>query len=246
VAALLVGHAHYDHALDVPRVAARWVPRARVYGSGTLKNILAGARELDTARVVSLDGLAADSAHVGRWTYLPGGRIRFMALRSSHAPNFAWWTIANDAQAEPRTDLPRSAYGWKMGPVYAYLIDVTTADDTTRPAFRVFYQDAAARDRHARLPPFAARDSLPVDVAIVCVGNFQNLHARDYPRAMLRQLRPRHVVLGHWEDFFRAASDSLRVIPFTDTGELVRRVERSVGAGNWVTLQPLARERYVF
>src|SRR5918997_6883763 len=44
VAAVLVGHSHYDHALDVPRVASRWAPRARVYGSGTLKNILAGAR----------------------------------------------------------------------------------------------------------------------------------------------------------------------------------------------------------
>jgi L-ascorbate metabolism protein UlaG (beta-lactamase superfamily) len=245
VAAVLVGHAHYDHAMDLPRVAERWVPRARVYGSGTLKNILAGAPGLDTARLVSLDGDVGDSAHVGRWTYVPGGRIRFMPLRSSHAPNFLWITIANDEQRTARRDLPRSAWGWKKGPVYAYLIDVTDAADTTRPAFRVFYQDAAAKAEYAVLPKFAGADARPVDVAIVCVGNFDSYHSPRYPEPTLRALQPRHVVLGHWENFFRAPEPPFAVLPATKTRELVRRVEAVVGR-SWVTLEPFASQRYLF
>jgi hypothetical protein len=131
-----------------------------------------------------------------------------------------------------------------MGPVYAYLIEVLDAGG--RPVFRIFYQDAAAPRAYESLP--AARRADAVDVAIITVGNFRGrlFGVRDYPHALLDSLKPRRVVLGHWENFFRAPFEPLRVVPLTNTGELVRRVERSVGAGNWVTLQPLARERYVF
>ena len=39
-AAILVGHAHYDHLLDVPRVARGHAPRAVILGSGTVRNTL--------------------------------------------------------------------------------------------------------------------------------------------------------------------------------------------------------------
>ena len=40
VRAILVGHAHYDHLMDVPRVATTHAPDARIVGSRTVQNTL--------------------------------------------------------------------------------------------------------------------------------------------------------------------------------------------------------------
>jgi len=242
VSAILVGHGHYDHLLDVPRTASHW-PGATVYGSATVKNLLAPF-SLDPARVVAVDDSAGDARRAGGWIRTADGAFRFMPLRSGHAPNFLGYTIARGTVDTALKAPPRSARDWRMGPVYAYLIEGLDAGG--RPVFRVLYQDAASARAYESLPAGLAPGS--VDVAIITAGNYRGrlFGVRDYPHALLDSLRPRRVVLGHWENFFREPSEALRVIPMTDTRELVRRVERSVGAGNWVTLQPLARERYVF
>ena len=243
VSGILVGHGHYDHLLDVPRTM-KWTPNANVYGSATVRNLLTPFPRLDTTRVRVVDDSAGDARRDGRWIYTDDRAFRFMPLRSAHAPNFLWFTIARRSLRAPRRTRPANAHQWLMGPVYAYLIDVLDAGGA--PVFRVLYQDAAAERAYESLP--AARRADTVDVAIITVGNFKGwpFGVRDYPHALLDSLKPRRVVLGHWENFFRAPTDSLRVIPLTDTRELVRRVEGAVGAGNWVTLRPLAGERYVF
>ena len=52
-AAILVGHAHYDHLMDVPRVARHFAPRAVILGSTTVRNTLGTWSGLmDRVRVV--------------------------------------------------------------------------------------------------------------------------------------------------------------------------------------------------
>jgi len=40
--AILIGHSHYDHLMDVPYVAERYAVHAEIYGSPTMGHILAG------------------------------------------------------------------------------------------------------------------------------------------------------------------------------------------------------------
>src|SRR2546421_415591 len=101
---------------------------------------------------------------VGRWIYSPGRRLRIMAMRSSHAPN--WWfiTLAPCHERSDRTSLPRTGWGWCLGEPLSYVVDLL--DDAGRPAFRIFYQDAASRPLDVVLPPFARPDQRTVDLAI--------------------------------------------------------------------------------
>jgi L-ascorbate metabolism protein UlaG (beta-lactamase superfamily) len=48
--AVLVGHTHFDHALDVPTIARRW--GCQVYGSASLRNLMGLHRLADYATVV--------------------------------------------------------------------------------------------------------------------------------------------------------------------------------------------------
>jgi L-ascorbate metabolism protein UlaG (beta-lactamase superfamily) len=238
IQAILVGHAHYDHLMDVARLADRYLPNAMIYGTMTTKRILM-ADPLLRAHPNRIDSLApADSAigtpwHVGRWIYTPNRRMRFMAIRSSHAPN--WWfvSLAPCHTKHDRTSLPRTAWGWCRGEPVSYLIDVL--DDTGRPALRIFYQDAAAKPMDVVLPPFTGVDQKSVDVAIVCAGNFKKVE--EYPALLLAALRPRYVIVGHWEDFFHDQDDTPTPVRLTDTRELAARLDL-MGPGRWATLVP--------
>ena len=256
VTAVLVGHAHYDHLLDVPYLMRYHARRARVYGSPTTQRILAADARF-AERAVAIDTLeAGDAEQAGRWFFTDSAawranapHLRFMALRSSHARNFNirtsefflfGWTIGDDydvGDVGPE-GFPRAARDWPMGDPYAYVIDVM--QDRGTVAFRIFYQDAAARREFIRLPPTIAGDS--VDIAIVTVGSYGNV--QEYPQSVAEQLAPKYLVLGHWENFFRHTRD-LRVVPNANTRDLVSRLERSVG-GRWVTPAPGATLTFLY
>jgi L-ascorbate metabolism protein UlaG (beta-lactamase superfamily) len=238
VQTLLVGHSHYDHLMDVPILARRFLPAATIYGSLTTKRTLVGDEYL-RAHPERIDSLfPADSAvatpwHVGRWNYVPSRRMRFMAMRSSHAPNWLFITLAPCHEERDRRTLPRTGWGWCLGEPLSYIIDVL--DGAGRPVFRIFYQDAASRPLDVVLPPFRAEDQHPVDVAILSAGNFKKVD--EYPTLLLAAIRPRYVIVGHWEDFFHAQGDAPTPVRLTDTRELAARLD-IMGSQRWMTLVP--------
>jgi hypothetical protein len=46
VSALLMGHGHYDHLMDVPYILRRHAPEAQLFGSATATNLVAGDLEI--------------------------------------------------------------------------------------------------------------------------------------------------------------------------------------------------------
>lgn len=241
VRSVLVGHSHYDHALDLPYVMQRYTPEARIIGGMTTKRILVGDPWISAHRG-QIDSIALIDAatpwRVGAWVRVANGHMRVMALRSSHASNVLGITIAPWQRATDRQDLPRTAWGWLMGDPYAYIIDVL--DARGMPVFRVLFQDAASRPADAMLPPFAPGDEHPVDVAIICAGNFENVES--YPQVLAGAVRPRIMIVGHWEDFFKSMDKPLTPIRFTNTDELHDRLE-TVMLGQWYTPEPGGRIR---
>lgn len=223
--AILVGHAHYDHLMDVPLVASRHAPTARIVGSRTVANTL-GTWSGVAARVDVVNDDAGDVDHVGRWrTY--GNDVRVMALRSRHAPHFDGYTLYQGSVDRPLEQPPRNATEWLDGETFAYLVDFLDPDGSV--AFRVYYQDAVVA------PPLGfAPDELiaahPVDVAIFVPATFDQVDW--HPEAFVENLRPRRVLLGHWEDFFVPVDAPTRSIMLSDIGHFQHRLER-VFDGDW-------------
>jgi hypothetical protein len=150
-----------------------------------------------------------------------------MALRSHHAPHFAGYTLFRGTRDSPRTQEPELATDWVEGKTYAFLIDFMTATDSV--AYRVYYQDAVAQ-APAGLAPVSVIADRSVDVAILVPSTFEEVDW--HPEALIENLKPRRVLLGHWEDFFIPVADSMRPSPGTDHAEFLRRLERAF-SGEW-------------
>ncbi|NIR40505.1 MAG: hypothetical protein GWN07_32235, partial [Actinobacteria bacterium] len=145
---ILSGHAHYDHLMDVPRVAKRHAPRARILGSRTVANTLGSWAGLqDRIDTVERDMLG-DQETVGRW--LRYGDVRIMPLRSAHAAHFDGVALYHGTRERPLEEEPRYATEWLDGPTLAFLVDFL--DDDGAVAFRVYYQDAVVAPPYGQAP----------------------------------------------------------------------------------------------
>jgi hypothetical protein len=237
--AILVGHSHYDHLLDVSDIALRRAREARIYGSRTMKHLLAPFSELGS-RVVAIDDKdVGDARSPGEWLEV-APRVRVMALRSEHStqvtldlpiihqpvPIHLWRGGLNADLTRP----PRTASEWAEGTVYAYLIDFLE-EPKGRTAFRVYFQDSGTNQPQGYVPDTIV-PAKRVDVALLCVGgDFERL--RRHPEGILENTRSRYVLLGHWEDFF-VTQDNYEIdgqvypVPSfeRDTEKFLKRAER--------------------
>ncbi len=226
VHAVLVGHGHYDHLMDLPPLLPH-MPRAVVYGSSTVANLLAPVAGLGPARRVAVDSLAGTGAAFVGQSIDVGPAVRIHAMQWAHAPNFASLTIAPGKQTTPRRTLPRTIHGWKMGQTYAWAIDVR--DDAGTVRYRFVYHDAAAGGDVQRRAA-EVMHGLPVaqhTVLMMTAANYDQ--PGDYPDILLASLAPQHVLLGHWDDFFRTSERPERVVRGIDARRLVARLSPFVG-----------------
>lgn len=234
VKAIFVGHAHYDHLMDVPYV---WpdTADAMIYGNISARNILSGYSEsavvppqtpripeshvravndtddnvVDYRMCVDREGFLDETNIQGRWVDVPGTRMRFRALCSEHPPQFAgvvhFWT---GGVLRPRFRPPNKPEDYQEGETHAFLIDFMNAAGT-RPEFRIYYQDAPTNAPIGEVDPSLIRDKR-VDLALLCVGSFKYVNN---PTHIVANTDPRYVLLGHWENFFQPQDEKLKGLP---------------------------------
>jgi L-ascorbate metabolism protein UlaG (beta-lactamase superfamily) len=211
VEAILVGHAHYDHLLDVPHIASRHTLNAAIYGNASVGRIMAAADSSLGKRTRVLDDELSQDGYPGQWIYLADSSIRFMGIASDHGPHALGIHVMKGEVREQLTRPPRSAWAWKEGQTIAYLIDFLGPDGTVD--FRIHHQDATSHYPLGAPPEFVPPDTHRLDLAIVSVGSWRQ--TPDYPDALLRNHQPRHLFLGHWDDFFRSPFKSPKPLSFS-------------------------------
>jgi hypothetical protein len=246
---ILVGHGHYDHLMDVPYIATRRATSATIYGGPSVRHMLMGDSVLRAnggRRVVAIsEGVAGRPRRRGAWFYSSDSAYRFMALIAGHAPTYRAWkqvyTFSSGTVDSDLDSLPGTAAEWKLGETYSYVIDVL--DDRTRaPIFRIYFQDAPS-EPPLGFPPTEVLAERPIDLAVLCAATSSNVS--NTPDSLLAVLKPAHVMLAHWEDFFRARHLALQMGLATDLDALRRSLARSLPpSADWV--MPLPQTTFWF
>jgi len=227
VEAILAGHSHYDHIGDLPPILER-TPRATVYVNES------GVRALtyySTARVKTLDGSAG-------WVWLLRGAekrpIRFLAVSSEHAPQVDHHLWAAGDLSGPWHE-PWTAHRFhqlKAGRTYALVIDLMSRD-LQRVLYRLYYQDAASSKDVGVPPPFTGIDEHPYDLAVLCIASYDKVARGPQPESILAALRPRHVLVTHYDDFLRSQEHRVRFVSLlTDekADRYLRAINESLGS----------------
>lgn len=249
IKAIVSGHAHYDHFIDVPHLLTR-APDATAYTNESGRHILAALapdrpgctdaaplQPIARSRVVAVDDPLAsyvdytncpDAAPSGaplqgRWLQVPGSRVRLMPVCSMHPAQIAGYHFGEGSVDEDLCELPAAASGWLEGRTVSYVIDFL--DDAGAPRFRVFYQDAPTDAPTGHVPAHVLADKA-VDVALLCVGSTDSV--QNHPGAIVSNLAPRYALSGHWEDFFQPMGSMPRPIPLLDLDGYRARAEAAL------------------
>jgi L-ascorbate metabolism protein UlaG (beta-lactamase superfamily) len=234
LSAIISGHAHYDHFIDVAHILTL-APNATSYVNLTGRHVLAALAPdraasctstqplvLPRQRVVAMDdplashvdytncpGQAPPGAPLqGTWLAVPGSHVRLMAFCSMHPAQVGPFHFGQGAIDTDQCDLPAAASGWLEGQTLAFLIDFL--DEAGHVAMRVYYQDAPTNPPLGHVPAAILAEA-PVDVAILCVGNYDAV--ANQPGDVVANLQPRFALSGHWEDFFQPLTAPLQPIP---------------------------------
>jgi hypothetical protein len=247
--AILVGHGHYDHLMDVPYIATRRATASTIYGGPSVRHMLMGDSALRSdggKRVVAISTAAAGRpGRRGVWIYTEDSAYRFIALIAGHAPTYREWkrsyTYTIGSVEADLDSLPHTAAEWKLGEPYAFLIDVLS-DSTRESVFRIYFQDAPSE------PPlgFPSGELLAersVDVAVLCAATSSNVS--NTPDSLLAVLKPSQVIVAHWEDFFRSQTLPTQLSVATDLGAFQESLRNSLPrSAGWVMPLPQTTLRF--
>lgn len=173
--AVLLGHTHFDHAVDAPAVARR--DSATVYGGDS------------ALRLLALHGLAQRVVVVEAHRRYPIGPFTVTFVPSQHSRLLLGQRVpsAGEITCEHLDTLHSSAY--RCGEVWGIHIEI----DTPAGPFTIYHQGSADlledQIRHRG-----------VDLFLCGIAGRQ--FTEDYTRRILRLLQPERIVLSHHDDFF--------------------------------------------
>ncbi|PVZ70392.1 MBL fold metallo-hydrolase [Pelagibaculum spongiae] len=193
---ILVGHAHYDHLMDVPYIANQFADKAMIIGSKTTKHSIAS--QVSSQRIIPVNKIAAKDDQPGQWIYSQDKKVRVMAIESEHAPHILGIKFLQGSYQKDLPQLPKTIGGWVEGKTYAYLIDFL--ENNGEIAYRVHFQDAASTPPLGFVPNLPQSQQKRVDAAIHCVAAYDQVD--DYPNLLVQKMQPKISILAHWEDFF--------------------------------------------
>ncbi len=202
--AVIVGHTHFDHALDVPAIAR--ATGARVYGSHSATALCLGgqvtpSKIVDVEEALVAGGTGSFISEIGPF------RLRFFA--SAHS-KLVLGRVPLPGDIDDCDAVPMRLHKYRCGAVFGVEISVGG-----RTLFHLGSAELVERT-------LAVHN---LDLLLLCVAGWTK--GDDVPERVLRALSPEAILLSHWDDFFRPLDEPVRALPALQMPTLVDRLMRA-------------------
>ena len=196
--AIVVGHTHFDHALDVPAIARR--TGARVFGSRSAA-ILCRAAGVPAGQIDVVEREAGSEPAVRE---VGPFAIRFVP--STHS-KLLLGRVPLPGEIADCDHVPDRAEKFRCGAV-----------------FRVELRVAGRTIVHLGSAELVDSSRVPADLLLLCVAGWPS--SRDLPERVARTFAPGAVLLSHWDDFLSPLDRPARALPGMRLPQLVERLTR--------------------
>jgi L-ascorbate metabolism protein UlaG (beta-lactamase superfamily) len=185
--AIVVGHTHFDHALDVPAIAQ--TTGARVFGSRSCTT-LCRASDVPVPQVVDVESELAFGSVVHEV-----GPFRLEFYPSAHSPLLAG-RVPFPGEISDCESVPLRAHRYACGAVFAVRVVV---------AGRSFLHLGSAEIAETRLRRAEGSRLL------LCTAGWQS--SARFAERVMRAVSPSAVILSHWDNFFTPLDQPAQALP---------------------------------
>ena len=189
--AVLVGHSHFDHVMDVPHIAKK--TGAHVYGSNSTANLMAAA------------GVPATQVtRLTQRTTFDVGPFKITAIPSVHSTFAFGKKVPYPGDIPCSCEFPVRGKQYRCGDVFSYLIEVAGC--------RLYHMGSANL-----IDDEVPKGDL--DLLMVCIA--ARYATPDFMSRALAATTPRIVMPMHYDNFFRSFDRSMALLPRTRFGRFV-------------------------
>jgi hypothetical protein len=226
VTALFVTHAHYDHLFDVPYLYEKtMLKHPKIYGNTSVKTLLKNL--VPDSDVINIQDSAAQfSKQEMHWINIEKN-FRVSPIFADHAPHYEFVKFFDgEATASPTKEeyyKGTSPALWNEGRTLTYIVEIIENTDT----LRMHIQTAACSPPEG-LPPVSYMNQIKnIDISILCMASFN--YVSNYPDSLINYLKPKQIVIVHWENFFKKYSlnrKHYKIVPFTNAMCFIDRMEQ--------------------
>lgn len=222
VKAIVVGHGHYDHLMDVPEVMKLTPDETKLFASTTSVNQVAS--QVDKERLVSVNDHIDRPYDPNLWFSVADGDVKIYPIRSEHSPHIFNYRVASGEIMEAMTKVPSDALDWKNGVNLNFVVQIK--NHQLEKPYNIFIQSSAS-DAPIGIPSAELlKDIGQIDLAIICAANFDSV--KGYPEVMLGEVKPKHVMVVHWDNFMQPRSlDEPNPLPGMNFEGLLERINQS-------------------
>lgn len=226
---ILIAHSHYDHLADAPYIYQEHCNQdsTTIVGSKTTKYICQGAGT--PCQVIAQEKTTITESVKNDFIYSKNGQIRILPIPSEHAPHFLGMSLIPNKELEQGlTEYPKKILKFPEGENYNFLIDFL--DEEGEISFRIFSNAGSACNSGVGFPPAEVLAEKEVDVLLLCVASYKQVEG--YPDELIEYIKPKHIVLNHWENFFKPIQklqEKPAAVPATNVKKFIKNLEQTWG-----------------
>jgi len=216
ISTIFISHSHYDHLLDLAYLLDKdsLNKNVKIYGDESARTVI--QHFIKNHTFLNADSFVYKNKSIPKWIYI-NKEMRMLIIPSSHAPHLGklhfmtGYTDTNYFTKFTNSTQKIKASQFKEGHTFAFVLDILQNDTV---AFRVLIKGAGCEVDNGRINEEILKEH-EIDLAVMQIAsaNYTNC----YPQNLLSQIKPKQVLITHWEDFFRPYSpDKIKTVRATN------------------------------